>query len=156
MVLTPLSATSIRLNWTDNSVNETSFAIYRKDPGQTNFALAGSTGVNATSFTDNGLSVCQTYEYYVRANNINGGENSTTASAQSLCEGPDAPSNLVITETECTSVSMLWQDNSTTEAGFVIIRNGIIIDTVNTNVTALPITVLQSKQNTITWFMPII
>jgi len=57
------TATSITINWTDNSSNETGFRIYR------NGSLYDLVGANTTSYTDTGLACGTTYSYYVTAIN---------------------------------------------------------------------------------------
>lgn len=70
--LTLLSYTSIKLEWTDNSVDESGFRIERKTGKGAFVALNTNPGVNATSFTDFGLTAGTTYTYHVRAYNANG------------------------------------------------------------------------------------
>jgi hypothetical protein len=65
-----LSRTQIRLTWTDNSGNETSFTLERCAGNNcTNFAAIAQVGAGVTTFTDNGLTRRTTYRYRVRAVN---------------------------------------------------------------------------------------
>jgi hypothetical protein len=64
----PLAAKRIRLEWRDNSVNETRFEIQRSTAGGP-FAPVGTTPANTRSFIDNGLRRATTYSYRVRACN---------------------------------------------------------------------------------------
>ena len=69
MSATPLSSSSIRVNWTDSS-GETSYSFYRWT-GST-WAGIGTGAQNTTSFTQGGLAAGTTYYYLVCANNTAG------------------------------------------------------------------------------------
>jgi titin len=63
-----ISSTQIKLSWTDNSINETAFEIWRKPAGGS-YAFVSYMPANATSFTDTGVSPGGTYNYTIRAIN---------------------------------------------------------------------------------------
>lgn len=63
---TAITATSLTVNWTDNSSNEVGFAVYRSTDG-TNYTFAGQTAADATSFMDAGLTPSTNYFYRVYA-----------------------------------------------------------------------------------------
>src|SRR2546426_632502 len=64
------SSTQINLTWTDNSNNETAFAVWRTGGGSA-FARVAALAANSTSYTDRGLTPNTTYTYAVRAiNNV--------------------------------------------------------------------------------------
>ncbi|RYF44873.1 MAG: hypothetical protein EON99_00720, partial [Chitinophagaceae bacterium] len=67
--VTPLSYKSIRVNWSDNSNNETGFEVYRSETNLSGFTVVGTTAANATSFTDTGLVANKKYYYKVKAVN---------------------------------------------------------------------------------------
>jgi hypothetical protein len=67
---TALSSSRIRLDWRDNSVNETRFEIQRSTGGGA-FAHAGWAHADAQRFTDSGLRRATTYTYRLRACNGN-------------------------------------------------------------------------------------
>lgn len=70
LVVTTLGATSIRLQWQDNSNNETSFRIERcAGTACTNFELVTSAAADSTSIVDNSAAVDQQYLYRVLATN---------------------------------------------------------------------------------------
>lgn len=52
LLASPSFAQSACVSWTDNSTNETSFLIQRKNQAATDWVNAGSTGANSTSFCD--------------------------------------------------------------------------------------------------------
>lgn len=65
------SPTTIILNWTDNSTDETGYKIERKT-GSGTYAVVGSTITNETTFNDFGLTPNTTYSYRVKAYNAGG------------------------------------------------------------------------------------
>jgi hypothetical protein len=77
-----VSSTQVNLTWTDNSSNETAFAIWRQT-GAGSWARVGVVAPNTTTFSDLGLAPNTPYTYEVRAIN-NGGaspwSNQVTAS----------------------------------------------------------------------------
>ena len=70
--LIPLGNGKIRLNWTDNSTNETNFKIQRKTNIDTNWIIKDSVPANITSWQDSGLVSGTTYFYRVYSSNISG------------------------------------------------------------------------------------
>ena len=60
-----VSNTAMTLNWTDNSNNETGFAIYRSDDGGTTYSWVGTTVANAINSTQSGLAPGTTYFWRV-------------------------------------------------------------------------------------------
>ena len=124
--ITPLSQTSLRLDWTDNSSDETSFEIER-----TVLGAAGATAVNAnflvgpneTTFTDTGLTANSSYSYRVRAINVAGPSAWTTGvTGVTLPNTPAAPTNLTLAVHSLSAIALKWNDNSSTETGFKIER----------------------------------
>ena len=86
---TATSSSSIDLGWDDNSSDEDGFYIERSLDG-TNFNAIATTGVDAVSYTDNGLSASTTYYYRVVAFNgvgNSGPSNITNATTQPLSGG---------------------------------------------------------------------
>lgn len=66
LAATAAGGTSVNLTWSDQSNNETGFAIERSADGS-GFAIIGSAAANATSHTDNTAIAGLTYYYRVRA-----------------------------------------------------------------------------------------
>ncbi|HEX4965669.1 MAG TPA: fibronectin type III domain-containing protein [Thermoanaerobaculia bacterium] len=71
LVATVVSATSIRLTWTDNATNETANRVEMKTTGK--FAVVKSLGANVTSVTLTGLKAHTAYSFRVQARNAKGG-----------------------------------------------------------------------------------
>lgn len=72
-----VTAIAMTVNWTDNSSDETGFAVYRSTDG-VNFGFAGSVAANTTAFADSELTPNTTYTYRVVA--VSEGGVSTAAS----------------------------------------------------------------------------
>jgi hypothetical protein len=66
--VSPVSATSARLDWTETSINEAGFKIERSTDG-TSFTQIATVGVNVTTYTATGLTAGATYFFRVRAHN---------------------------------------------------------------------------------------
>jgi len=92
-----------KLDWVDNSTNETGFIIERKtEPcsGTGAYAQVGTVGVNIRTYTDSSVVEGNTYCYRVAAVNATGkSAYSNTAERTIPSSLPAAPSNLVITLT---------------------------------------------------------
>lgn len=63
---TILSATSVKLDWSDNTADETAFVVERK-PATGAYAQIGSVGANITTFSDSGVTAGTNYCYHVYA-----------------------------------------------------------------------------------------
>lgn len=117
------STSSITLNWTDASSNETGFDVERSTTSGSGFSVVTTTAANATSYVDPSLSSGITYYYRVRAKNAGGNSAYTTeASATTLLTPPIAPSNLLAVA-GTSSIAVTWSDNSSNEANFVLERS---------------------------------
>ena len=83
---TAASKSQINLSWEDQSTNESGFKIERcQGVGCTGFAEIATTGANATSFNNTGLSASTTYRYRVIAfNSIDVSNYSNEAEATTL------------------------------------------------------------------------
>lgn len=89
----------LSLSWTDNSNNETGFAIERVLGTGANpaFVKIGEVAANVTTYIDKNLPNNTTYTYRVRAFN-EGGQSapSNTATATTVVSPPSAPSNVTV------------------------------------------------------------
>ncbi len=84
LTATATSATVIRLNWTDNSSNETEFRIEQKVSGS--FVDIGSASANATSINVTGFSAGQSGTFRIRARN-GGGDSAYSNEASATTPG---------------------------------------------------------------------
>jgi hypothetical protein len=114
---TSLSAGRIKLIWTDNSTNETSFKVYRKK-GADPWALFVTKGASLVSHTDNnasGNTSATMYSYYIQACNSSGCSPKTN-----YVVVPYRPTSLTATAVSSSRINLTWTDKSSNEAGFEI------------------------------------
>src|SRR5262249_46554305 len=113
LTATATSPTQIKLTWTDNSDDESAFAVWRKSAGGDWARIAGLPP-NVTTFSDAGLmSPVGSYTYRVRATHgyfASAWSNEATAAAAP--PPPAAPTNLAATVHSSTQVVLSWTDNS--------------------------------------------
>jgi fibronectin type 3 domain-containing protein len=125
LTATALSSSRIRLTWTDTSVTETGFRIERSTGGA--FSAVGSVAANRTLFENSGLAPGTSYSYRVVAvNGLLASAPSTPTVGQTIPLPPPAPTNLVATLSDPTTVRLDWTDNSSgtqAEDGFRIWRS---------------------------------
>lgn len=89
LVLNVLNSSKIGLTWTDNSLIESGFMIERSETGTDPWTPVTTTGANATTYIDSGLSQNTLYYYRVSATNVAGDSAPTTpASATTLADNP--------------------------------------------------------------------
>ena len=150
-----VSSSSLRLQWQDNSSNETSFSVFRCQGNScTPFSNIASVGANTTIFTNTNLLSGTTYGYYVRAVGKGGRTSapSNTVWATTLAASPTptptptptstpaAPTNLTATALSTSQINLVWLDQSNNETGFKIQRliNSVWtqVGTTDTNVTS--------------------
>ena len=114
----------ICVSWTDNSTDETMFVILRGG------ARVDSVGADSTMYCDMTVTADQIYSYSVIAKN-ECGEPAASNSDDGMAYGdvPAAATACAASDTLCDNVHIVWTDNSTDEAGFIIERNGTPIDT---------------------------
>ncbi len=124
--LTIISQTynSVLLKWVDNATNEDNFIIEVSTPDNLNFSEVGTSIMNGVSFQVNGLTPSTTYYFRVRAANASGmsaysNEVTTVTDADPLA----APDNLVATAVSQSAIDLQWNDNSSTETDFIILRS---------------------------------
>src|SRR5438132_3191964 len=86
LTATATATYEIDLVWTDNSSDETGFAIQRSNDG-TNFAQVGTVGADVTAYADAGLAAGTTYYYRVDAYN-DSGSSAYSNVAQNVARGP--------------------------------------------------------------------
>jgi parallel beta-helix repeat protein len=119
-----ITGSSVKLTWSDNSSNETGFAIEQSTLSGA-FSQIGTVGAGSTNLTVTGLSAGTKYSYRVRAYNTagNSGYSSiVTATTLSLVNPPSAPTNLVATAATG-RVDLGWSDRSGNESNFVVERS---------------------------------
>lgn len=107
------AASQIRINltWTDTNVAESGYKVERSPNGSTGWTQIGSTGANATTYSDDTLACATPYYYRVRAyaGSSNSGYSNTANATTSACSAPPAPA---ITSCVASSrlVSLAWSN----------------------------------------------
>jgi hypothetical protein len=129
-----LNPNRAQLSWRDNSNNENLFQIWRSTNGGafTQVGTVNRSGAQRTAtggtvtFTNNNLTAGSTYAYYVIAVNTvpnpdqSSAPSNTATVTVTVPALPAAPTNLRVTATTRTSISLAWNDNSNNETTFVI------------------------------------
>ncbi|MDV2988839.1 MAG: fibronectin type III domain-containing protein [Dehalogenimonas sp.] len=85
VALTP-SSSSVSLQWSDNSSNESGFRVYRDG------SLIGTVNTNTNIFPDKGLQPGKTYTYIVKAYNSTG----ESGGASCIAKTPNPPMNITL------------------------------------------------------------
>ena len=117
------SNSQINLSWTDNSTNETGFAIQQASTSAGPYTLIATVGANVRNYSVAGLSAGTTYYYQVYAYNGSGNSAvSNTAYATTQMSLPAAPSNLSASAVSSSQINLSWSDNSNNETGFYLER----------------------------------
>jgi titin len=143
LVANTVTEQSIRLNWNDNSSNETYFYIEKSLHPTSSFVLVDSVPSNTTTYLATQLNSSTYYYFRIRAWNI-GGHSSYSNSAMGVTQvsAPTAPTALQATEVSSAHVRLSWTDNAYNEIAFEIHRsllnanNYTVIDQVAAGVTS--------------------
>jgi hypothetical protein len=134
LTATAVSATTIRLQWMDNSANESGFTVI-------NGAMSRDVGADATTFDWDGLAPGTSTCFKVRSFNSAGVSAFDPAAQPGICAtslsaaGPAAPSALLATPDNPNTIRLTWTDNSSNESGFTITTAGGVSQTVGANTT---------------------
>ena len=128
LTVTAVDQNDIRLNWQDNSSNETGFEI-------NNGVVSRDAGANSTTYTWGGLAPGTYMCFKIRSYNSAGDSAwdpnvspyyvCTTTPKPPGASPPAAPSNLTVTAVDQHDIRLNWQDNSSNETGFEI-NNGVV------------------------------
>ncbi len=122
LTATALSPTTVRLDWEDNSPNETGFRVERSTNG-TQWLLTTNTSANATTATVYSLTPDTTYYFRVRwFEGLNYSDWSNTATATTF-PPPPSPTDVTATAGGAKSIVVSWADDSTLETAFRVERS---------------------------------
>jgi len=92
LVAVSTSVTNIRLDWTDNSINENYFIIERKPTSSETYQTIASVEADSISYLDDSVAADEMeYSYRVYATNANGVSSVSNESASHLVVLPSAP-----------------------------------------------------------------
>ena len=110
------SSSTIRLNWTDNSNNETGFKIEESSTGPSSgFSQVATVGANVKTYLRTGRSSATQYWYKVRAYNGDGNSLYSNVANCYTYAAIATPSNLTATAFSDTKIEITFQDNSDEE-----------------------------------------
>jgi len=131
---TLISDNDVRVDWVDNSNNETGFKIYRNVSGGA-YSLVQTTAPNIETWQDNNLTYDLTYCWKVSAVNDTGESDQVGPDCVAIpedpgepdppCAAPDAPSIMAASTATSSSISLSWTDNSDDETSFEIYMDGL-------------------------------
>lgn len=125
---TSVSASQIKLIWTDNSTDEKNLKIYRqKNSGLWNLiATKGADVISHTDATATGNAGTIIYSYYIQSCNSSG-----CSPATNYAVVPYKPTNLsAIASSSSSRINLTWTDKSNNETGFQVYRkNGVCSST---------------------------
>ncbi|GAB4411384.1 MAG: hypothetical protein OHK0032_07290 [Thermodesulfovibrionales bacterium] len=122
LTATVISSSTISLSWTDNATGEDGYKLERKI-GTGPYTEITTLGVNATSYTNSGLTDGTQYSYRVRAYNTIPADSFYSNEATAVTP-LNPPTGLTATALSSSQVSLAWVDNSQSEEGYRIERKG--------------------------------
>ena len=122
LTATPLSSTSIRLNWTDTNSTETGYRVERAPQGGSTWSVLSTTAANAITYTDSTAACGTAYQYRVIA--VEGSNNeSTPSNTATATSGLCAPGSLSGTALSQQRVRITWSDTNSLEGGYRVERS---------------------------------
>ncbi|CAN5856534.1 hypothetical protein BH11VER1_BH11VER1_24630 [soil metagenome] len=118
-----VTSTSFNIIWDDNSTDETSFEMVYTVNGitQTPYALGGQspgTGTISTGFS--GLTGWNTATIQIRAKNAGGTSTPSNAVSLTFNTAFNAPNSPLIKVQPNGSILVMWTDNASSEAGYIV------------------------------------
>lgn len=137
LTATPLTATSVRVGWSDLSAGEEGFYLEISYDGGTTYAPAGATSADVETLD---VTVTEGASVTFRVRGIRSGVYSDYSPAITVDLLPAAPSAATVESTSASSLTVNWIDNSTNETGFRVERsidgeNFLEVDTTSPNAT---------------------
>lgn len=114
LIISTLGKTSLKLDWSDNPApihNETNFEIYQASQAGGPYKFIALKGANVLTHTVTGLNPGVRYFYKLRAINTTGASapsNEADGITSADITAPNAPTNLVISGTTRTSLTINW------------------------------------------------
>jgi hypothetical protein len=116
------SGTSVELDWTGTADNAAGYLVERSDGTDGAFTPLTTVPAGTTTLVDTGLSTGTDYFYRVRAVNGAGWSDPSPEADATPPTPPVTPSQAHAVLVAPTEIDLAWQDNSTNEDGFRILR----------------------------------
>ena len=108
LIAAPASSTEIDVTWSDVST-ETGYRVERSPDGLGGWITLATTGQDATTYSDTGLSPTTSYYYRVFATNAGGDSPaSDVGSATTLTDPPGAPTAVTAMGVSSTEIDVTW------------------------------------------------
>jgi hypothetical protein len=126
LIAASITSTQIKLNWTDNSTNETGFKIQRKT-AVTSYTDIASVNKDITTYTDNGLNSNTAYTYRIYAYNSSG--NSITYTNEAIATTFGLPQLTTTVLSSLTATSVISGGNIISDGGSSISAKGVVWST---------------------------
>ena len=118
---TTVNATEIRIDWKDNSNNETNFVLEVSENATSGFVVLQELGANVTTYLHRNLKTGDSRYYRVLAKNSSGKSAYTpVVNGKTNFMPPTGPSELTATCSSSSEVSLTWKDNTVIETGYVV------------------------------------
>jgi titin len=118
---TTVSSSEVSISWTDSTADESGFRVRRWDGAS--WQLVATLAAGSTAFGDSGLAAGTVYQYQVSAFNDDYEKVSPAAvSVTTAGTWPAPPALTSAVGLSETSIRVRWQDNSSNETGFLLIR----------------------------------
>jgi serine protease len=121
-----LSTTSIRVTWTDASINETSFTLARAPVSAAGvigaFTDIATLAPNVVAYNNTGLAA-GTYRYRVRACSLAGCSAWLTSASVTIPPAPASPGGVGVTVLSSTQLRVTWTDTGSTETSYQVWRS---------------------------------
>ncbi|MFN8474317.1 MAG: fibronectin type III domain-containing protein [Anaerolineae bacterium] len=128
-----MSASQIKLTWTDTSTNETGFKIFEGT------RQVATVGLGVTTYTVSGLAANSNHCYQVASYNSYGTSaySNTACATTSSSSGsvPASPTSVGATAISTSRIRITWTDASTNETGFKVYEGTTLLGTVGAGVT---------------------
>jgi fibronectin type 3 domain-containing protein len=113
---------AVRLNWSDNSTDETGFIVQRSVNGGAYTALT-TVGAGVATLTDSSAPAGSTCTYRVCSVNAVGASAPSGAVSVALPAPPPAAASGLTAVATSTSVTLAWTDNATNESSYRVERS---------------------------------
>jgi len=123
VVATAISATSIRITWTDAATNETGFRVDRSGDGGSTWVQAASAQANAATLTNYSLIQGTSYTFRVRSYDNFGNSAWSNLAEATTFSPPGAPTGVTASALSATTVRLNWTDTAASETGFKVERS---------------------------------
>jgi hypothetical protein len=121
LIATATSMTSTQLKWIDNLTNVTSLTLERSTDG-INFTAIATLAVDATKFTDNGLTANTLYYYRLDARD-GAGDHAYSEVYSAQTGALPGPTKLTAVATDVATILLAWTDNTSDALGYYVERS---------------------------------